>query len=80
MKKSEIVRIETYGIINEHEIGITGLDNAMDVYGKQQAIGFAEYLEQYVNIGKSTYVKQGKRYKVEELYEDYLKLFEDAEK
>jgi len=40
MTKEEIAEIETMGIFDAHELGITGLANAMDIYAEQEAINF----------------------------------------
>lgn len=40
MTKEEIAYKETNGIFNEHELGITGLVNAMEIYAKQESIAF----------------------------------------
>ena len=43
MTKEEIALIETNGIFDDHELGITGLANAMEVYAEQQAIEFRKW-------------------------------------
>lgn len=44
MTKEEIAYKETSGIFDEHELGITGLANAMEIYAKQVSIQFAKYV------------------------------------
>lgn len=43
MTKEEIALIETNGIFDDHELGITGLANAMEVYAEQQCIEFLKW-------------------------------------
>lgn len=54
MTKEEIALKETLGIFDEHELGITGLSNAMDIYAKQEAIAFAEWcaVNKYYFLGR----------------------------
>ena len=44
-RKYEIAEKETMGIFDQHELDITGLSNAMDIYAKEVAIEFAEWCD-----------------------------------
>ena len=44
-RKYEIAEKETMGIFDQHELDITGLSNTMDIYAKEVAIEFAEWVE-----------------------------------
>ena len=44
-RKYEIAEKETMGIFDPHELDITGLSNAMDIYAKEVAIEFAEWCD-----------------------------------
>lgn len=88
MTKKEILRKSTSGIGCAYYDGIeydgeTGnIEDAMDEYAKQEAIGFAEWhyktAYKYINVegfekSHPDYIKNHKLKSTEELYELYLK-------
>lgn len=86
MTKYEIAEKETMGIFDEHELDITGLSNSMDIYAKQEAIGFLKWavenhsvpyegfsLSANRSLGGDTKFVDGKEITITQFYELYLK-------
>jgi hypothetical protein len=74
-RKYEIAEKETMGIFDPHELDITGLSNAMDIYAKEVAIEFFKFY-----IWKATgfleYLRNVKPMVTSNEIEENLKAFE----
>ena len=75
MTKEEIAYKETLGIFDSHELGITGLANAMDVYAKQEAIEFLDWAtDRQLEWSLGVFVDiEGTYSSVDEYYKLFLK-------
>jgi hypothetical protein len=76
-RKYEIAEKETMGIFDPHELDITGLSNAMDIYAKEVAIEFAFWCgENSIGYEEDVwFYKDGTarhNYSTDEMYELFL--------